>query len=207
VQYASHAYVELLLEHGIAPSMSRAANPYDNAKCESFIKTLKQEEIYTRQYRDRADLEAHIEQFIERYYNRRRLHSALDYRSPEAFEQSLLDQPAAVPGARASFFSMRESIVPMGQDKPGRSRHDPSPAHRCDEFRPAIPRRGALQQSPPPLPRPTSACNSNSRSHKQITANGKQGFSHLSHVRGSPHNMESEGHRHLGASCNNIAHR
>jgi putative transposase len=103
IQYASRQYVELLLEHGIAPSMSRAGNPYDNAKCESFIKTLKQEEIYTRQYRDRADLEAHIEQFIERYYNRRRLHSALDYRSPEAFEQSLLDQSAAVPGASMSF--------------------------------------------------------------------------------------------------------
>lgn len=103
VQYASRAYVELLLEHGIEPSMSRAANPYDNAKCESFIKTLKQEEIYTRQYRDRADLEAHIGEFIERYYNRRRLHSALDYRSPEAFEQSLLGQPAAAPVASMSF--------------------------------------------------------------------------------------------------------
>jgi transposase InsO family protein len=103
VQYASHAYVELLLEHGIAPSMSRAGNPYDNAKCESFIKTLKQEEIHTRKYRNRADLEAHIGEFIERYYNRRRLHSALDYRSPEAFEQSLLGQPAAAPGASMSF--------------------------------------------------------------------------------------------------------
>ena len=90
VQYASHAYVDLLAEHGIVPSMSRTGNPYDNAKCESFMKTLKQEEIYTRQYRDRADLEAHIGEFIERYYNRRRLHSALDYRTPEEFERSLL---------------------------------------------------------------------------------------------------------------------
>jgi len=103
VQYASNAYVELLREHGIEPSMSRAANPYDNARCESFIKTLKQEEIYTRQYRDRADLEAHIGDFIERYYNRRRLHSALNYRSPEAFEQSLPGQTAAVPVASMSF--------------------------------------------------------------------------------------------------------
>jgi putative transposase len=103
VQYASNAYVDLLLEHGILPSMSRAGNPYDNAKCESFIKTLKQEEIYTRQYRDQADLEAHIGEFIERYYNRRRLHSALGYRSPEAFER-LLDQPAPVPVASMSFF-------------------------------------------------------------------------------------------------------
>jgi putative transposase len=104
VQYASNAYVNLLLEHGIAPSMSRAGNPYDNAKCESFIKTLKQEEIHIRQYRDRADLEAHLGQFLERYYNRKRLHSALDYRSPEQFEQSLLANPAAVSVASMSFF-------------------------------------------------------------------------------------------------------
>jgi len=103
VQYASNAYVNLLLEHGIQPSMSRAGNPYDNAKCESFMKTLKQEEIYTRQYRDRTDLEAHIGEFIERYYNRRRLHSALGYRSPDQFEQSLAN-PAAVPAPSMSFF-------------------------------------------------------------------------------------------------------
>jgi hypothetical protein len=71
VQYASHAYVDLLLEHGIQPSMSRAGNLYDNARCESFMKTLKQEEIYTRRYRGRADLEGHIGEFIEWYYNRR----------------------------------------------------------------------------------------------------------------------------------------
>ena len=104
VQYASNAYVDLLVEQGMAPSMSRAGNPYDNAKCESFIKTLKQEEIHTRLYRDRADLEAHIGQFLERYYNRRRLHSALDYRSPEQFEQGLLANPAAVPVPGMSFF-------------------------------------------------------------------------------------------------------
>jgi putative transposase len=119
VQYASTGYVELLLEHGIEPSMSRAGNPYDNAKCESFMKTLKQEEIYTRQYRDRADLEAHISTFIECYYNRRRLHSALQYRSPEAFEQSLLQPSAAVPVASMSFPGMRESFVPMGARQAG----------------------------------------------------------------------------------------
>ena len=109
VQYASNVYVNLLLEHGIEPSMSRAGNPYDNAKCESFMKTLKQEEIYTRKYRDRADLEAHIGEFLDRYYNRRRMHSALGYRTPEQFEQSLLDQPAAVPVASMSF-SRHEGI-------------------------------------------------------------------------------------------------
>jgi transposase InsO family protein len=117
VQYASNAYVDLLLEHGIEPSMSRAGNPYDNAKCESFIKTLKQEEIYTRQYRDRADLEAHIGEFLDRYYNRRRLHSALGYRTPEQFERSLLDQPAAVPVASMSFFR-HEGIYRPDGDRP-----------------------------------------------------------------------------------------
>ncbi len=77
IQYASWEYVTLLQQHGIVPSMSRAGNPYDNALSESFLKTFKQEEIYTRQYRNRADLEAHIEQFLEQYYNRQRLHAAL----------------------------------------------------------------------------------------------------------------------------------
>jgi putative transposase len=123
VQYASNAYVNLLLEHGIEPSMSRAGNPYDNAKCESFMKTLKQEEIYTRKYRDRADLEAHIGDFIERYYNRRRLHSALDYRTPDQFEQSLLHQPAAVPVLRMSFPRHDGIYRP---DAPGQTGEEPS---------------------------------------------------------------------------------
>jgi len=114
IQYASAEYVRLLLEHEIAPSMSRRGNPYDNAKCESFMKTLKQEEIYTRQYRDRADLEAHAGEFIERYYNRRRLHSALDYRSPEQFERSLPANPAAVPAASMSFFRHEGIYRPDG---------------------------------------------------------------------------------------------
>jgi len=88
LQYASKEYVTVLLDHHVAPSMSRPGNPYDNAKCESFMKTLKQEEIHTREYRDRADLEAHIGHFLEQYYNRQRLHSALNYRSPEQFERS-----------------------------------------------------------------------------------------------------------------------
>lgn len=112
VQYASKEYVHLLLEHGIAPSMSRAGNPYDNAKCESFMKTLKQEEIYTRDYRDRADLQVHIRQFLEQYYNRSRLHSALNYRSPEQFEQSLLQTSKALPAATMSFFRHEEIYRP-----------------------------------------------------------------------------------------------
>ena len=119
VQYASGAYVNLLLEHGIQPSMSRAGNPYDNANCESFMKTLKQEEIYTRKYRDRADLEAHIGEFLERYYNRRRLHSALGYRSPEQFEQSLFHQPAVVPVASMSFFRHEGIYRPDAAEEAG----------------------------------------------------------------------------------------
>jgi putative transposase len=87
VQYASDEYVGVLERHGMTPSMSRPANPYDNASCESFLKTLKREEIYANQYRDLDHLRGNIEEFIERYYNEQRLHSALGYRSPEEFEQ------------------------------------------------------------------------------------------------------------------------
>ena len=66
--------------------MSRPANPYDNASCESFIKTLKREEIYANRYEDLGHMRVNIEEFIEQYYNRLRLHSALGYCSPEEFE-------------------------------------------------------------------------------------------------------------------------
>jgi len=87
VQYASDEYVALLEKHGMIPSMSRPANPYDNASCASFIKTLKREEIYANEYDDLEHLLANLEQFIEQYYNRQRLHSALGYNSPEEFER------------------------------------------------------------------------------------------------------------------------
>lgn len=96
VQYSSTEYMTELRAAEMVPSMSRPANPYDNAVCESFMKTLKQEEIYCRQYRDFEDLEAHLEEFIETYYNRQRLHSALGYRTPEEFERE------AAGGAEAS---------------------------------------------------------------------------------------------------------
>ena len=69
------------------PSMSRPANPYDNASCESFLKTLKREEIYANDYRTLEHLATNIEQFIEEYYNQCRLHSALGYRPPAEFER------------------------------------------------------------------------------------------------------------------------
>ncbi len=87
LQYACAEYVAIIEKHGMVPSMSRPANPYDNASCESFMKTLKREEIYARKYEDLEHLRANIEEFIEQYYNQQRLHSALGYRSPEEFEQ------------------------------------------------------------------------------------------------------------------------
>jgi putative transposase len=85
-QYASKEYVALLEKHAMVASMSRPGNPYDNATCERFMRTLKREEIYAGDYRDLEDLRARIEDFIEQYYNQKRLHSALGYRSPEEFE-------------------------------------------------------------------------------------------------------------------------
>jgi putative transposase len=89
VQYASGDYTQLLQDHQIRISMSRKANPWDNAACESFMKTLKSEEVYRTEYRDQADARLRIGQFLERVYNVRRLHSALDYRSPVEFEREL----------------------------------------------------------------------------------------------------------------------
>ena len=87
VQYASHDYTGLLREHQIQISMSRKGNPYDNATCESFIKTLKYEEVYRTEYRDLADAYAQIGEFLEQVYNQQRLHSALGYVPPAEFEQ------------------------------------------------------------------------------------------------------------------------
>ena len=87
VQYASHAYTEMLQHHGAAVSMSRKGNPYDNAACESFMKTLKQEEVYRNEYRDFPDAQSSIGEFLERVYNQKRLHSALGYLPPVEFEE------------------------------------------------------------------------------------------------------------------------
>lgn len=88
VQYACAAYITLLTEYGIRGSMSRKGNPYDNAYAESFMKTLKYEEVYRNEYTDLADATASIGEFIEKIYNRQRLHSALGYRPPIEFERA-----------------------------------------------------------------------------------------------------------------------
>jgi transposase InsO family protein len=89
VQYASREYVDCLKEHSILISMSRKGNPYDNAFVESFIKTLKWEEVYLNEYEIFEDAFRNIWHFIERVYNKKRLHSALGYRSPEQFEMEV----------------------------------------------------------------------------------------------------------------------
>jgi transposase InsO family protein len=106
VQYASREYTDLLETHGIIPSMSRPGNPWDNASCESFLKTLKREEVYCREYRDYDDLSQHLEAFIDQYYNRQRLHSALGYRAPADFEvAAAAGETSALRAApRMSFF-------------------------------------------------------------------------------------------------------
>jgi putative transposase len=102
VQYACGDYTQILRDHDIQPSMSRVGNPYDNAKAESFMKTLKQEEVDGSAYRDVADARARIGSFIEAVYNSQRLHSALDYLSPEEYETNLPRVRRAVPPASLS---------------------------------------------------------------------------------------------------------
>lgn len=113
VQYASAAYVDTLLQHGMIPSMSRPGNPYDNARCERFMKTLKQEEIRCSEYRDIEDLRANLSVFLDRYYNATRLHSALGYRSPEEFERwAAQSATAEIRKAPCMSFSRHEEIYP-----------------------------------------------------------------------------------------------
>lgn len=94
-QYASGDYTDLLKAHGCQISMSHKASPWENAGCESWMKTLKSEEVYRQEYRNLAEARGSIERFIEKVYNEKRLHSALHYCPPAEFEQALLAGAAA----------------------------------------------------------------------------------------------------------------
>jgi transposase InsO family protein len=94
VQYCSQTYVERLQGYGFVISMSRTGNPYDNARAESFMKTLKSEEVYLHQYRDQEEARTSIQRFIEEVYNCKRLHSSLGYWSPTAFEDQHRSNPS-----------------------------------------------------------------------------------------------------------------
>lgn len=112
-QYASNEYVKRLEACGAHLSMSRPARPWENGKCESFIKTLKREEIDARRYASFHELREHVEEFIEQIYNKVRLHSALGYRSPEQFE-SFQEPPVKWSPAALSFLR-HEEIYPDAQ--------------------------------------------------------------------------------------------
>ena len=129
LQYASPEYVAALDRLGMIASMSRPANPYDNASCESFMKTLKREEIYANKYDDLDHLRVNVQEFIEQYYNRLRLHSALGYRSPEEFEQQT--EAASSVDARSAtiefFENNNENRQGIRQYLWGRGRRRPLP--------------------------------------------------------------------------------
>jgi putative transposase len=114
-QYASNDYVRRLEECRITISMSRPARPWENARCERFMRTLKEEEIDCREYATLAELERNLEDFIERFYNRIRLHAALGYCSPEEFEQKqrgLMASPPTSGVAAALSFRRHQEIYP-----------------------------------------------------------------------------------------------
>jgi hypothetical protein len=130
-----------------------------NASCESFIKTLKREEIYANEYRDLDHLRANIEEFIDRYYNRCRLHSALGYRSPEEFEQAAAEVISS--GASMSFFRHKDIYRSDAKWEPTEA---DSPAHRLDES----PAGYSLAGWSPPEPASASPTEDDSEGEKAV---------------------------------------
>ena len=116
----------MIEKYHMVASMSRPANPFDNASCESFMKTLKREEIYAHdKYDDLEHLRTNIEEFIEEYYNRQRLHSALGYRPPEEFEQQA-EGEAESRSATMVFFENNENDKKISKGPLGKGTQTPS---------------------------------------------------------------------------------
>src|SRR5947209_8910604 len=138
VQYAADEYTGLLDQHGIRIRMSRRGNPYDNAVCESFMKTLKYEEVHRQEYRDLPDALRSLRRFLDKVYNQKRLHFgsgvslAVRIRAPVVRDESQGGRSAAA--SFMSFFRHRESFDRCDSIKPGAIRLL-LPAHRLDEFR------------------------------------------------------------------------
>ena len=113
VQYASSDYTQILDQAEILISMSRRGNPYDNARAERFMRTLKEEEVHGTQYQDLEDARGRIGEFLEQVYNRQRLHSALRYLTPEEFEQA--SQAKESDGADGSGGKPNAGLPPLPQ--------------------------------------------------------------------------------------------
>ena len=135
VQYASLEYVDLLENVGAVLSMSHAGCPWENGRCESFIKTLKHEEIDARPYRTLEELAAHIEEFIERVYNSVRLHSALAYQSPVEFERQHIAGKEGTPWLPASLSFPRHQEISsdvLDARSSCRDEHEARPGHSSE---------------------------------------------------------------------------
>ncbi len=113
VQYASSDYTQILDQAEIQISMSRRGNPYDNARAERFMRTLKEEEVHGTEYQDLEDARGRIGEFLEQVYNRQRLHSALRYLTPEEFEQA--SQAKESDGADGSGGKPKAGLPPLPQ--------------------------------------------------------------------------------------------
>jgi putative transposase len=124
-QYACGEYVELLENQQMVASMSRPGNPYDNARCERFMRTLKEEEINASAYRDLQHLRENLGDFIEQYYNRKRLHSALGYRTPEEFEREQSQNQDQSPKVAAVMYTFGRATTLLGS---GTGTQTPSPS-------------------------------------------------------------------------------
>jgi len=131
IQYASAEYGKILDKYQVIASMSRLANPWDNAKCESFMKTLKCEEIHANEYRGIEDLRKNVSTFVDVYCNTQRLHSALGYNTPEQFEATL--SPATAGGSGELSFSRHREIFQSDGSRKKKPPEGGLPNHRLDE--------------------------------------------------------------------------